>query len=122
MKQCYALVDPRSKLVHYVGQSKHPEKRIQEHYASVALAIKLIDKFGLEYAKRCSTPKEVWILELRLLGLRPELQVLPDVFTESGWIAYFLESSHPVLNACPVGGGWRGFKLPAFKHPGYWVR
>lgn len=84
----YALVDPRTSVVRYVGRSANPRNRLNSHCHRTA-ARKV-------YA---------WAEELRALGLRPQLVVLERVSPGSDsaprelfWTEHFAEHGH-LLNA-----------------------
>jgi hypothetical protein len=86
----YCLRDPRSGDVRYVGKTNNPKKRRVTHYAQSML----------EHGRA----KTKWVLELRSLGLRPELHVLEtcDETTwrerERFWIAHY-SGIRKLLNA-----------------------
>jgi hypothetical protein len=95
----YALIDPRTSEVRYVGVSKNPYLRYRLHVGDS------------EHA-----PQKVhgWILELRALGLRPIIQILEcfdddgsDIWREkeSSWILYYRSIGSPLLNTMVRGGG-----------------
>lgn len=55
----YALHDPRTEAVRYVGRTKNPKSRAQAHFSAP-----------------CSLGLKAWADELRALNLRPRLEVL----------------------------------------------
>lgn len=65
----YSLIDPRDDEVKYVGKTKDLAERLKSH---------------LKDAKRSNTPKNAWLLKLRRLGLKPQVEVLEEV-AESDW-------------------------------------
>lgn len=78
MEYIYALVDPRTKEIRYVGRSKSPDRRHLQHKLS-----------------KERTPKGAWIEELRSAGIEPQmviLQKLPgkvDVgYYEQWWLTF----------------------------------
>lgn len=106
----YALVDPRDGLPHYVGRTTNPALRMTAH----------ISDLGRYANKR----KKAWILELKALGLRPELEVLEETYGavdahdgEAFWVAHGRRAGWPLTNghgksgAGSFGrfraGGWR---------------
>lgn len=66
----YALLDPDSKKVRYVGKASNPGKRLAEHLGPASLR-------GRTYRSR-------WIASLVMQGKRPVLQILEWV-PESEW-------------------------------------
>lgn len=90
----YALRDPRDSVVRYVGQTLCPLwRRVSDH---------------IQAAKRGRpkhSPKAGWILELRSLGMKPEIVLLEECTgdwreAECRWIA-----SYPDLFNAKRGGG-----------------
>ena len=83
----YALVDPRTEAVRYVGRS---------------------DNLELRYKRHCLYPspsrKGQWVKELRVEGLRPQLRVLEEVAREVAearevhWITVFLQEGANLTN------------------------
>jgi GIY-YIG catalytic domain len=57
----YALIDPRTDEIRYIGKANDPKKRLVSH---------------LRDANRRRTPVYSWILSLRKLNLVPEIRVL----------------------------------------------
>jgi hypothetical protein len=76
----YALIDPRTHRVGYVGKTDNPDKRLFDHVRQAR------HKVGR------NTLKGAWLRELTALGLRPDLLVLEECFgewqsREKYWIA-----------------------------------
>lgn len=87
----YALVDPRTELVRYVGKSDNPRLRFKTH---VSDARRLARKSRLQ----------AWICELDRIGLIPRLVILERTAQsdasrcEEKWIAHY----RPQGNLCNV--------------------
>lgn len=91
----YALIDPRTRGVRYVGQSVDPERRYTQHVTATE-----------------DTPKGVWIRELRSLGLEPDLIILGNATDQQQ--ANYLETWWMLV-------GWRqGWGLTNGTKPGEW--
>jgi hypothetical protein len=90
----YALVDPRTDRICYVGKSKHPQVRYKEH-------LRL-------YGKR-STPTKSWIKSLYALRLFPKLVIIESCAEdrweaqERHWIAKYREQEGGILNLADGG-------------------
>jgi hypothetical protein len=89
----YALIDPRSEQICYVGQSNDPHGRAMQHFTTA----------------RCDKgDKSRWLMGLRDDGLKPIVCVLQDVPTdsanvaESRWIAWCLSEGMSLLNVASV--------------------
>jgi hypothetical protein len=107
----YALVDPRTGYVRYVGKANDPKNRYSRHLAY----------YVLERGDRRTTS---WIKELLAIDLKPTLKILDEVpFSgwqdfEKRWIAYFRAiPGYPELVNGTDGGGYtyrkaapKGFK------------
>jgi hypothetical protein len=84
----YGLKDPRDGLIHYVGQTKRPERRLSEHL----------------WLDRGRGHKGKWIAELKVQGIRPEMIILSQVTRseideeECLWIAKGRELGWPLTN------------------------
>ena len=65
----YTLIDPVTDEVRYVGKSKNPKTRYNQH-------IKKLDK--------SMTPKKQWLLGLFDKGLKPKLQIVETVTNGTG--------------------------------------
>lgn len=61
MHYVYALKDPRTRKARYIGVTNNPVQRLVAHVGSAG-------------SKR--RPKDLWILELKSLGLRPLIEVV----------------------------------------------
>lgn len=87
----YALKDPRTDLICYIGQAANPQARLAQHCKE------LVFNFG-------GTPKQEWITELYKLGLKPEMKVLkevrPEIATETEYkmIKQYSDSGSELLN------------------------
>lgn len=86
----YALIDPRSNLVRYIGKTSNRKKR-----------------FGFHVRNYDVTPKGKWIQELKALGLQPVLRVIETINSndrqwwrviEDKWITLYREKGFPILN------------------------
>ena len=91
----YALVDPRTKAIHYIGQTiQHVSKRYKEHWGSYSP----------------NNTVHFWFEELRALGLDPELRILEEPVNatdlkmrERYWIAWALGCGEPLMNLLTYG-------------------
>jgi hypothetical protein len=89
-QRIYALVDPRSEAIHYIGQSANPQRRLQRH---------------LQERGGSNAGKEAWIAELRGVAARPQLLILEHVTVaatarerEDRWILHHLRKGAPLTN------------------------
>jgi hypothetical protein len=89
----YALVDPRTHNIHYVGKARNPEERLRWH---------------LKDDRNCARVK--WIEELRAEGFCPLIAVLEVVRSpqtwqerEIWWIAKGRELGWPLTNVSDGG-------------------
>lgn len=85
----YALVDPRTKAIHYIGQTIQTTlKRYREHWVSYAPNSRVSD----------------WFKELRSLNLEPEMRILEEAAScdlktrERYWIGWAIEQGEPIKN------------------------
>jgi GIY-YIG catalytic domain len=67
----YALLDPRSNEVRYVGKTNNPVKRKNNHSSP-------------SQAELHGRAKNKWVIELREIGLRPEFKILEEC-DENNW-------------------------------------
>ena len=92
----YALVDPDTDGVRYVGKADDPYKRLERHLAG--------------YEPR-ATHKSNWIKSLLAQGKQPELMILEEVGVaaweeaEKRWIAYFRKVGVSLTNITDGGEG-----------------
>lgn len=94
----YALVDPRTDEIRYVGKSDNPERRLFEH---------------LSESKKADNHKDRWIRQLRRNKLVPRVVTIDIVADkewekkERGWIAFFRKSGIRLTNSTDGGNGGR---------------
>jgi len=84
----YALKDPRTDEIHYIGQSYNPAQRLKEHLADTS-----------------DSPKVRWLNELSEARLEPRMQVIEAGLTaleanesENWWISEGVEEGWPLTN------------------------
>lgn len=93
----YALVDPRSEEVKYVGKSNNPKRRLRDH----------IKGFGVRH----NLDKKRWLDELLSLGLEPKITILERCDLSSWqerevfWIAEMRKLGSPLTNRSNGGAG-----------------
>lgn len=89
IQRIYALVDPRTDAIRYVGvTSQQLETRLSMHLSSVSAGK--------------TSPVYQWIAELRELGLRPTIKLVEethDRLREMYWIAFFRERGMDLTNS-----------------------
>lgn len=89
----YALIDPNTRQVRYVGQSKNIHQRYAAHLGA---------------PRKATHPVTRWVRKLRDQGLRPEIKVLEKharpVSIEKAWIARMREEGANLLNIHEGGG------------------
>ena len=92
----YALVDPRTREVRYVGKSVYPRKRLRAHVAAGDLA--------------SENARDRWIGGLRFFDLAPELLLLEEAEdwgeAERRWVALFRAIGCRLANATDGGETW----------------
>lgn len=95
----YALKDPQTLEIRYVGKAKDPSKRFRLHFAA---------------QETCHRTN--WIKSLTRRGLKPTLEILDEV-PEAEWqqwevayIEYFREAGCDLVNSTFGGEGAAGFK------------
>ena len=104
----YALIDPRTDKIRYIGKSIHPELRYEQHLNE----------------KEINKGKIGWIDGLRIRDLQPEMKIL-EVANEKNWdkrerwwIERGLEFGWPLLNISPGGESGTRNVLPSSL---YWL-
>lgn len=105
----YALIDPRTRLIHYVGKSVKGIKRAKQHVTEASRR----DRPSVR-------PVCLWIKELQAAGLMYDVIVLDThnsatqlSVVERWWIAYGRASGWPLTNATDGGEGTFGWTLSA---------
>lgn len=86
----YALIDPTDEMVYYVGQTRNPQRRLEQHMA----------------ARHHEGEKGDWLRRLIQKDQQPLMQVLEKVTDEKAalekeqvWIRHFVEKKMPLVNA-----------------------
>ena len=93
MYTIYALLDPRTKHIHYIGLTSGSLKVRYKNHLSSSLR-----------GEKC--PKAIWIRQLDVQGLKPDLKIIEltsDKGRERYWIARYRKN---LLNVS-LGGQWR---------------
>lgn len=96
----YALVDPFSLQVKYIGQTRNLRKRMILHVSAKEV--------------NANYPKAIWVRELLLRGRKPAVKVLDYASSldwkekEMLWISIFRKSSTELLNVTDGGYGLKG--------------
>jgi len=99
----YALKDPETGKIRYIGKSNNPQKRFGGHYNEARL--------GKEKNHKCD-----WIISLAKRGLKPELEILDEVpfpewkFWETEYIRVFKIIGMKLVNLTIGGEGSAGRK------------
>lgn len=65
MNYIYHLLDPITKIVRYVGNTKNPKSRYKQHIKDAE--------------KRCKTQKQIWIRNLKLKNLAPYMEIVKSI-------------------------------------------
>lgn len=91
----YALTDPRTNEIRYIGKSNDPQHRLKAHLRST----------------KETTYKSRWIKHLKSLDLKPILSILEEVpidkwqEREMYWIQYYHSQDAPLTNGTDGGDG-----------------
>lgn len=97
----YALVDPITEQVRYIGKSNNPRKRYNAHLTDT----------------RFCKHKINWIKKLKEQSLVPVLQILEEVSQdtwqerERHWIAFYRQHGHDLINETDGGEGMNGWEV-----------
>jgi predicted GIY-YIG superfamily endonuclease len=92
----YALIDPDTDEVRYIGATDNIQRRMREHLAP---------------SLKKSRKKAEWIIELKAEGKQPNLSILEScteedaVPVERKWIVHYKEADAPLLNVHAGGEG-----------------
>jgi hypothetical protein len=93
----YALLDPDTDTVHYVGKTNNMSKRFSQHNRTIQVP---------------KGPKEVWVNSLIANGKKPKMIKLEECVNGAGWesaekrwIAHFRLSNASLTNVTPGGAG-----------------
>jgi len=95
----YVLIDPRDSAPKYVGQSRDPKRRLNQHMGD---------------ATRCDSVMLDWLRDLKYIGMRPEIKILEVVSTdladkaERKWIKKHWAAGAALFNL--TSGGAQGSK------------
>ncbi len=105
----YALLDPRTKAIRYVGKADDPQKRLGDHLRQC--------KCGESYRAH-------WLRQLLRNGLKPLLEVVDEVAqaewaaVECAYVTFYKEQGCELVNATPGGDGTGAGELhPLFGRP-----
>lgn len=83
----YALIDPRDNQVRYVGRTVNPDSRLYQHLK-----------------KSTGLAKQLWLAELKAIGLTPKFEILEIVpikrekIAEQFWISYHVYKGASLTN------------------------
>lgn len=94
----YALIDPNTNIIRYIGKTENLLKRIKKHYKSSELKIK--------------THKNIWINSLLKKEQRPNVLILEECksveelnHAEIKWISYYKSIGLDLVNGTEGGDG-----------------
>lgn len=106
----YALRDPTTQQIRYIGKSDTPKKRLRAHLG------------GCRRGERGHRPN--WLRSLASNGLKPILEIVDEVLidewqaAEAAYIIFYKEEGYPLVNGTPGGDGLgTGEDNPLFKKP-----
>jgi len=94
----YALADPRTREIRYIGKADKPKIRFDRHVDDAK-------------AKREKCYKSNWIRSLLAKGLRPVLQIIDEVLrtewqaAEAAYIQFYRDEGCPLVNVLSGGEG-----------------
>lgn len=119
----YGLVDPRTRLIRYVGCSTKGLKRPKQHREVAVGTSHLYSQRWIRELERCGLTYEIVILEVVVEG---EVKWL--YAAEKWWIAYGRASGWTLTNLTDGGDGWSGKRSEeqrramSARSRGYWSR
>jgi hypothetical protein len=93
----YALTDPRTNEVRYIGKADEPSTRLKHHLKPKQLQVK--------------TAKNSWLKNLLADNIQPKLKIVEEVFIENWenreryWIAYYTSLGYRLTNGTKGGDG-----------------
>lgn len=93
----YALIDPNTQQIRYIGKSNNPQKRLEQHFK-----------------EKVHTYKTMWLKSLEGKGQTPEILILEEVLVsqwqerEIHWIAFYREQGLDLANGTDGGDGVSG--------------
>ena len=96
----YALIDPFTEEVRYVGKSNRPKERFRDHLYEATV-----------YGAKRNTHKYRWILQVLNQGSKPRLRILEEVALEiwgereQFWMDHFRAQGCRLTNSCDGGYG-----------------
>lgn len=117
----YALIDPRTDKIFYVGRSKHPKQRVKQHINgsknvpedeyegenTYMYRLVGISPWDRKFLKSSNPNKDKTIAELLEIGQSPIVKIIDEWETEKlsnanrleeAWIAHFFAHSQPLTN------------------------
>lgn len=100
----YALADPQTGHIRYIGKSNNPVIRLKRHISSTRV-------------EKDITHRTNWIRKLLQFGKKPSLLILEWVpmsawpLAERKWIALYKSQGEPLINHTSGGDGYIGGKL-----------
>lgn len=106
MVYIYALCDPTTKAIRYIGKSKNPQSRLYYHLQDVT-------------DKKVHSHKKYWLRSVLDAGEKPLLKILEVTDSESWancerkWIAWAKEQGCNLTNGTDGGDGGHSFTLEA---------
>lgn len=94
----YALVDPETDQIRYIGKSIRPKERLQNHMN-----------------EKSNCHRSHWLQSLKKKGLKPHLVIIEEIYgawpwqeSERYWIAYARKHDWPLTNNTSGGDGVSG--------------
>ena len=107
----YALLDPETLSIRYIGKSSNPAGRLRQH---------------IRDAFKERNYKANWIRSLLGIGMQPTLQIVDEVnvsewqAAEAAYIEFYRSEGCAITNGSPGGEGWgSGKDHPSFGKPSH---